>query len=147
MCHSADGSPPAKSGPGGKGDEPPRRREAVRLGADLRLACVYQAPLTTEFVARVVDTIDGLMKSPKARQRAAGARLATRLMEYNLTLAEKADKMGRLDEGLPTERLEHTGEIDLRAASRRDPAIRDALLAIREEMSNAKAAPAQAVEP
>lgn len=112
----------------------------MRLSADLRLAAVYQAPLTPEFVKRVTDTIDGLMQSVKARQRAAGARLATRLMEYNLTLAEKADKMGRLDSGLPTERVDHTGDVDLREAARRDPAILAAMMELREQRARPKPA-------
>lgn len=124
---------PAISGPGGKGEEP-RRKEAVQLCADLREAAVYQAPLSEAFVKRVRDVCRALMASPKGRQRAAGARLSIRLMEYNLALFEKADKMDRLERGAPTERVEHTGDgqVDLREASRRDPAILAALIRLEE---------------
>lgn len=130
---------PAISGPGGKGEEP-RRKEAVQLCADLREAAVYQAPLSEAFVKRVRDVCRALMASPKGRQRAAGARLSIRLMEYNLALFEKADKMDRLERGAPTERVDHTGEPDLRAAAMRDPEILKALVELREQREAAERA-------
>lgn len=138
MSATPSASDSAAPGLGGKGEETPRRREAVQLAADLRLASVFQAPLTPEFVKRVRDVVRALMMSKKGRQRAAGGRLAIRLMEYNLALVEKADKMGRLDSGQPTERLEHTGEIDLRQAARDSPEILKALMRIHDELKAAR---------
>lgn len=121
---------PLPDDPGGKGEPEPRRREAVRLGADIRAARVFQAPLDEAFVKRVRDVVRALMASPKIRQRAAGARLGIQLMDYNLSLLEKADRMDRLDAGAPTERVEHQGgpEIDLMALAAKDPALMDVLV-------------------
>lgn len=86
--------------------------------------------LPPQLIRAAVAAAAVALGSQNDRVRAAGMKFVLGAMHLNLQVFIEADRMSRLDGGLPTERTEHTGQpkIDLLEAAARDKEILAALM-------------------
>ena len=91
-------------------------------------------PLPENLVRAAVACAAQLLSSPNERMKARGMEFMLGAQALNLKIFTEADRIARLDGGLPTERTEHQGGVafDLTTLARNDPEIARRLLRLAE---------------
>lgn len=149
-------STPAPSQSGGLGGDHPPAAFIPHIRSDLSVILKTMEdhgargiPIPERLVQAAVAAAAQALGSQSERVRAAGLRFIHGALALNLDRVVNADKIARLDGGLPTERQEVVGDVklDLIDAARRDREILGALMDRADREDAARALPKPATEP
>lgn len=131
---------PAVTPPGAMGEERQPFVRHARSDAQVILATMADhdargVPLPENLVRAAVACAAQLLGSNNDRLKARGMDFVLGALALNMKRFAEADRIARLDGGLPTERTEHQGavEFDITTLARTDPSVARELLRLARE--------------